>query len=278
MNKDTQIKKQPQKKRRRINQARLALTLFCAILLVGGGIALMLYLHSLQRDNTEPGALEVKAVTVSGSTRYTEQELLQTSRIIVGQSIFSVDEQRAINNLLTRFPYLDTVTISNPSYDTVHITVTETQELGVIQQGNDWLLIGRNGKALQTIPRTSDRPQRYPYISGVTADPSILPGQQALQEEQLQTALCLFDTCALYGLSDVGQIDIFSITSLKIVWRSQITVLLGNSSNLDYQVRLLTTSLPQLLTKHGNHVRATYDLRAFSDPTNSNPKAYFTPD
>lgn len=278
MNKETQIQRNKASQRRGSHRARLALLLFCAFLLVCGGIALMLFLQSAaQGDNGEPGWFQVKAVTASGSSRYTEQQLVQASQIVVGQSIFQVDEERAIANLLQKFPYLAGVSIDEPTYDTVHITVTETAELGVVGQGDHWMLVGQNGRALQTVPRTAQKPQRYLYLSGIELGSEVTVGQQALDEQRLQTALSLLQSCARNGVSDIGQIDLQSLTAVKMHWRSQVVVLLGSASNLEYQIRLLSTSLPQLLERYGQHVRATYDLRAFSDPTVSDPQGYFTP-
>ena len=132
MSKDTQIQKKKTSSRRGINQAKLALVLFCAVLLVCGGIALMIHLQNqaaLQDDETL-GTFEVKSVTASGSVRYSQQQLIEASQIVVGQSIFRVDEERAVSNLLQKFPYLDTVNIDTPTYDTVHITVTESRPEG----------------------------------------------------------------------------------------------------------------------------------------------------
>ena len=89
--------------------------------------------------------------------------------------------------------------------------------------------------------------------------------------------LTLRDACLQNGLEDVGEMDL-TPGAVRLMWRGQITLLLGSLSKAEYQIRLAASSLPPLLEKYGAHVRAVYDLRAFADPENLSPQAYFTPE
>ena len=278
MNKETQIQKNRPagaKKRRRISLARLALILLLLLIAVTAGVVLLL-LYAPDKPAAD-GLFRVQQVTVSGDTRYDAQELIAVSQIAPGQSVFNIDGERAVANLLARFPYLDEVQVERPAYNTVNLRVHETAEWAAVAYGDRWLILGENGRGLFTEPIAGTRPLRYLYLSGVSLTEQAGVGKLSLPEETLTLTRSLLAACRANGLEPIDRIDLARANAIEVSWCGQITLKLGNASRMDYQLQLVAKSLPGLLEKYGRHVCASYDLRAFTDPENTAPQAYFEP-
>lgn len=67
---------------------------------------------------------------MEGDTRYDEQAIIQASGIRVGQSVFSLNLKLAAQNVLSTFPYLETVDIQKVSFGTVRIALKEVEAIG----------------------------------------------------------------------------------------------------------------------------------------------------
>lgn len=135
MKKRTAVKKSDpaaKRKRRRISRFHLVVTLFVAILVLGGATVFMLLFMPGSSSNDQPAVFAVKSVEVVGDTRYSREAIIGVSGIKVGQSVFSVDKRKASEKIREAFPYIDYIDIGNSSFDTVTIQVRERRCWGPV--------------------------------------------------------------------------------------------------------------------------------------------------
>ena len=150
MKKRTAVKKSDpaaKRKRRRISRFHLVVTLFVAILVLGGATVFMLLFMPGSSSNDQPAVFAVKSVEVVGDTRYSREAIIGVSGIKVGQSVFSVDKRKASEKIREAFPYIDYIDIGNSSFDTVTIQVRETEVLGARYAEGYWYVVGGTSMA-----------------------------------------------------------------------------------------------------------------------------------
>lgn len=136
-------------------------------------------------------------------------------------------------------------------------------------------MVGRDGRGLEALPVESERPFRYLYIKGVTPLTAEL-GKTVLDERSLAIVLELCEAFESAGLDGVGVIDLTDKTDIRLDWKNQITIALGNDSNLTYEVRVAVTSLPVVQRRHGATARGELDIRMYADPSVTSPMIIFT--
>lgn len=276
---ETTTGKKAVRPKRRMSRFHVAVALFIAILAVSAALAVVIIATTrpdTPADQTQNTVLGVKAVEVVGETRYSREAIAGVSGIRVGQSIFSVNKRQAAENIKNTFPYIQSVEVSNSSLDVIQIEVKESAAMGAIYNNGQWVVVGEDGRGLEALPVESSRPPRYLYFKGITPLSDQL-GRQMLDERTLDIIGELTSAFEAAGLDGVGVIDLTSKADIRLNWKNQITMLLGNDSNLTYEIWVAVSALPNILEQHGQTATGVMDIRLYSDASVSNPMVIFKP-
>lgn len=242
-------------------------------------ICIILLLPAAFRDTgtaDKPSTMAVKTITVEGNTRYDEEAILGVSGIKVGQSVFSVDKRKAEKALKKTFHYIEDVAVRVDFSRNVKIQITEAQPMGAVYAEGNWVVVSEKGMGLQVSPVTTERPLRQLYIKGA----GVLcaeEGKQVLDEESSELVAEIFAALNASKLTDISVVDIADRTDIRLNWKNQITILLGNDSNLEYEIAAAVSALPTILDKHGETATGHLNLSQYSDPTVQSPSIIFTP-
>lgn len=276
-------KRREKRKKRRLNRLRVSVFLFIVILAVAGIIAfLMLKSPSFKpvsgdTSSRSQAVFGVKTITVTGCTHYTDDQIIETSGIYDGQSVFAVNKRKAAEKILQAFPYIQKVTIESPSFNAIKISIQEEEPFGIVATDNGWFVMGRSGKGLEFLPAESDRVGGYFKIKGTVIEDGGV-GHMLLDDRSLSILSSLFSGFDTYGLQNIDEIDVTDYTNICLDWNGQITIKLGNDTNLDHEISVAVTTLEPVLQKYGQNTRGELDLSGYSDSDPNNDWALYTPE
>ena len=265
------------RRRRRLMLIRTAIVLsIVLLLLLVGALVVMKIVGTQQSKRGEMASfLAVREIVVEGDTRYTSEELIDKSGLYVGQSLMGVNKVRAHELLMQNFPYLNTVEIGNASFDTLRIRVTETEVMGAVQLGEEWMIVGANNHALERL--TADAlPADVLRVVGATLESETI-GQSLLDERSLRVCRTVSAAAQLYGLDNMTTIDIVEKTNLSILLDERLRVVLGNETNIPAQIKMLVDTLPVLYQNNGLEASGRLDMTTYADDDPNNDKAVYTP-
>ncbi len=264
-------------------RAKIRLRLFVVLsilniaLLVG---TLLMLPTAFQSTDKETGKskewLAVESISVEGNTRYDDEAIIGVSGIEIGQSVFSVNKRTAAKNIRKAFAYAEAVTVDISLKRHVTLKITEAEELGAVYVGGKWVVVSRQGRGLMHLPVESERPFRRLYLKGANVLSDKL-GETVLEKHDLAIALELCDAMAANGLVGVGEIDLSDRGDIRLNWKNQITIALGNDSNLTYEVAAAVSAIPKVLSRHGDTATGLLNLSQYSDETVTSPVIVFTP-
>ena len=271
--------KKSAKTKKPMTRSQLAVTLVVAILImVGANLVLFLSTPSSSNKTGKAALFGVKEIVVEGNTRYDEEAIVGVSGITVGQSIFSVDKKQAAENIRSAFPYAESVTVDNKdSMDTIRIAIQEARPLGVMAVDGEWMLVSTTGRGLATWEKQSDKPLRYLYLKGTSAQ-ELKVGGQVLDERSLSIATTLIDTLREHEIEGITEIDMTNKADIRVNWENRITFLLGNDSNLEHKLAAIASTLPLVEKDHGEDARGTLNVRDYSDGNAKNSYIVFRPE
>ncbi len=268
---------QTSRTRKRLPRLYTAMILIVAIAAVSGALVfLLMTMPSGEAQGKQTAVFGVKTVEVVGDTRYSREAIASASGIYVGQSIFSVNKRQAHENIAEAFPYIEYIEISNTAFDTIRIEVKETDVLGAMYYDGQWLVVGTNGRAVQTLPVENDRPPRYLYFRGATPAEGIGLGKIAMEERSRTIVETICDALDEYPLGGVTEIDLTDKADIQLNLNNQIQVKLGNDSNLRHEIAFVASALGGIYEQYGNGVCGVIDVSSYS-LDGATDKLVFTP-
>ncbi|MBQ3068458.1 MAG: FtsQ-type POTRA domain-containing protein [Clostridia bacterium] len=249
------------------------LTIILALLL-----GIVFFWLTMPSQGAEGGVFSVSEIHVKGNSVYHEEAVVAQSGVYKGQSIFAVNSNDAEKAIREAFPYYETVEVQTVNMREVHITVTETEVVAAVYANGHWVLVGKNGMALEECEITSDRPKRLMLIEGgVPPEGGIKVGAPVMDVYSWAIAEKLLDAIRVAEFQDITRVDLSDISDLKVYWRDQIEVRLGNDSNLEYELRVIAHDvLPKLTASHSENVTGVLDISSYSNP-DLQDQTIFTP-
>lgn len=266
-----------QRKRRQlmIKRTIIVLSALLIVAVVAVGIAVKIVADQKSAKGEPVKFLAVKEVLVEGDTRYTDEEIVKASGLYVGQSLLSVNKVKAHDALTASFPYLNTVEVSNASFYTLRIRVTEVPVMAAVEMEDGWMILGDNNRALERVEADAV-PEGLVAIRGASFEGQTVGGS-LLDERSLRICRTLIEVAQRHDLSSMTTIDIREKTKIQILLNERMQVVLGNETNLTNQVKALVALLPTLYKNNGEDAAGRLNMLFYSDRDKKNDKAIYTP-
>lgn len=268
-----------QRKRRRRRKKLLGIAILTAgallLVLVVALVALHITGTVAKNNGSQLSFMAVQKIEVEGETRYSSADIIRASGIYVGESLLVVNKVQAHDAILKQFPYLERVEVSNSSFSTIHIRVEETTVMGAVQTPDGYAMLGQNNHRLENLPE-EQLPEGTVRIYGAeTVDAQL--GGNLLDERSLRITRTLLAAAQQNGVDALTAIDLTEKTNIRVAWRDQILLVLGNESNLAEEIRAFQQLLPTLLKNNGEHTVGKLDMTSYSDDNSENNKAVYSP-
>ncbi len=266
--------------KRPVNRFRIVVILFFVIIAVAGAlVGALIYLRHRSEPISNPklGQFAVQSIMVEGNTQYDDNAIIGESGLKVGQSVFSVNKGAAAKKIKETFPYAQEVRVKSPTFNTLTIEITETPVLGAMYRDGNWLLVGGNGKIVETMPMHSDRPFRYLFLQGVIPAEGGNLGDVAMDARSIRVVETVMQSIETYKVEGILGIDMRDKTNIILNWKNVLDIKLGNESNLAAEIELIAKSLPMIIERNGGSVEGVLDVSSYSDNNEANDKIIYTP-
>ncbi len=212
---------------------------------------------------------KISQVEVTGSSRYSAQQILQASGVKTGDNLFLLRTGQASAKIKSKLPYLGTVNVSRRLPSAVSIHVEEDSVSGAIESGGKYIIAGGQGRVLEI---ASKPPSGCTLLKGLavkTAEPG-----KAVVYRDANTAGVFQNVMEALGKSGIGKItsvDFSQSYRILVLYDGRISINLGMPSDLDYKLNFAKVLLAE---KIKSSERGTLDMSVVPDTD----KAYFDPD
>lgn len=246
-------------RRRRRRRALLIFYLFAFVTVIAAAAALSLTV-----------LFKIDSITVTGTSRYSAETILQTGGIKKGENLFLTDTAAARQRILQKLPYIGSVKVSRRLPAKIAITVTEEPVCGVLSYQNKYAVLGSSGKVLELADKL---PANQTLIKGLTLSKAEV-GKPFVYKDSSQQAVFqnLSSAIAAAKLDKVTEIDLTKSYQLTIVYDNRIRMNLGLASDLEKKVRFGKSVLDSGKIK--NTEKGELDLSTAAEDEH----AYFDPD
>ena len=191
----------------------------------------------------------VSDIQVEGNSHYTDEEIIRAIDIEEGDNLFFFDRFAALSRVFAKLPYIDEVSVERSLPNKVIITVSESQALAYIVLGEEKWTIDHNCKVLGKA--NDDELQGLIPIDGIS--PGTLMIGEPLQTADGDEEIVNYIAEVLYQLEErdlykqVGRVDFSNPRRVTFTYAGKYTVVLGDSSNVEYKFGMFVSAMSQLL-------------------------------
>lgn len=220
--------------RRRRKRRRLKVQFYLALLCIFLGIIGILIYTVL---------FPTKKITIMGECRYSADEIIKTSDIGIGKSIFQIDTNAVKSRIETNLPYIENAKISrNLPFEVLIEVSTAVPQYAYIYE-DYYLLASETGKILEIV---ADKPEDVTIISGIKLNPpqaghyiEFTDTDQKLVHEQLRQGISSRKL-------NINFIDLTDVVDIQLIYENRILIELGSSIDLGYKLAHMAVVLQKL--------------------------------
>ena len=199
----------------------------------------------------------VDAIEVSGTERYTAQEIIDASGVETGDNLFLMNKFSVDQNIKTALPYIEELRISRRLPDTLVIQVQECgTPMAVVQDGSAWLLSPK-GKIVEQLP--ASQAGDYAVIDGCELLAPSMGTDIALSTEfanQQTSLLALLAALDAAGLTDrVDAIHLDDLSRLTMDYAGRFSVEMEYNADYDRMLQILEAGISKLESNQTGSIR-----------------------
>lgn len=192
----------------------------------------------------------IENITVSGNSRYTEEEILNQCLINTGENLFLADTKSASEMLELNLPYIYTAEIKRKLPSTIELVITEAEPSYYIQnKDKTFILLDDNFKVLETgAEKGSGIAVKKAKVTAASA------GRQ-IEFENQDTGECLKKLSQAVRDNYIDEITaIYSnnISDNYVVYDNRIEFKLGTCDDLEHKIYQGLASCKQLNESNPN--------------------------
>ncbi|MBQ9673816.1 MAG: FtsQ-type POTRA domain-containing protein [Ruminococcus sp.] len=174
--------------------------------------------------------------TVSGSTRYDDQEIIDACGISIGENIFIANKKAAEQRLINAFPYISDVDVRASFPDKIKIKITEgKQSYQVKYSGNEYSVVSAEGRILKI---NNGKIKNLPVVKGLSLKSTTVGSYVEYSDKNAAAALEMIVTSvSKHNFNGLTEINIKNKANINVVYDGRITIRIGVPEQVDYKIR-----------------------------------------
>ena len=230
--------KTPEQVRRRVSRRQrffhmIGRILFLGILLAAATLALTVF-------------FKVDTITVEGAQKYRAEEIVAGMDVKQGDNLYLWNKVKVCDAMLEKFPYLQSVQIRRHLPNALVVTVTECSASVAIASNGGYLLLSKEGKALEQSASSNG----LPVVTGMTLTDvplgKVLSSDSSEAADDLLTILQTLDAADM--LKDLAFINLSDLHDIHIGYLKRFDIRVDSVDNLAYYLRFAQTVIEDRLS------------------------------
>lgn len=198
----------------------IAIVGLLSVLFVAGFLYLTLSLFKLEK------------VTVSGSERYIEQDIVDALGFSNGTNLFYLDAKKVAEDIERKFPYVETAKVKKDFPHTLAVEVTETDARFIFEGEDCCYLVSPKMKVLAEVSKMSD----YYVFVDYNIEKTQVAGESFVFNKALDKTAFTAVISALESndlMKSVTEIDFSDKFALSISYEGRITLSVGDYRQIE---------------------------------------------
>ena len=172
----------------------------------------------------------ISEITVSGSEKYSEEEIKAACGIKIGDNLLRIDIGGAEEKTLKSLVYADSVSINRSFPNRLSIVVQDSVPMANIFSGGKYYLVSYSGKLLDIL----DSPTGCIQVNGFLIPEAFAVGDvlQENETKQLEALKSIVSELSLQQLEKTAVLDLSDMMNISVLYDSRIQMELGAVTQL----------------------------------------------
>lgn len=198
---------------------------------------LVLILSAFFVINTRTSYFNIKEIIVYGNEQISKDKIILASGINIDGNIFDLKINSSKKHIL-KHPYIKNVKITRKYPNKIVINVNERYEKFIINLVNTFVLVDHEGVILSII--SDSRENNVPIFKGLKIKKVVIGNNAYLEGElELFKVIDFISTCDKYDLyNKISYVDFTDINNIFIKTKSDLNIVLGDLSKIDYKINI----------------------------------------
>ncbi|HYE10888.1 MAG TPA: FtsQ-type POTRA domain-containing protein [Patescibacteria group bacterium] len=178
---------------------------------------------------------QIKFIAVNGTNNVTREEIIKLSSIYYGENIFRINKKNSMKSIFQN-PYVKMIKIKRGIPNRVVIDIIEREIMAYVPYVGSYLNIDEEGMILEINPAIK-RPD-LPIVKGLKFETFKVGERLSIEnKEQFSTITMLIKEIKNAGMLNlVSEIDVTSLTDIKLKIKDGIKANLGGADNMNYKI------------------------------------------
>lgn len=235
MQNDVQKRRAARQKKARRRQLKILLIFFLIIAL----ITLIIMCFTV--------FFHVKRISVSGSKKYTNSQIIKASGISTDDNLFVISENEIEENIRKKLPYVEDVKLERNLPDAVILTITDAKEFACYKTDREYCIVSEKEYVLK---KSKEHPENVFVIttSGVSAELSeIVVYENSAEKNVVDELISLLQKHSI----NIDEIDVTNLIDIKINVEDKFVVELGTNENLSEKIAHLSGMIESIGNQSG---------------------------
>lgn len=185
---------------------------------------------------------KVDTITVTGSTVYSDAEILSICDYHMGDSLFFLSTTDKEDKLQTELPYVELAKITRKIPGTVLIEITTVKVMASISYEGQYIYTDSAGKVVE---QNQAAAEGTILIKGLELSPPVLGKRFQAADTNKQAAYeeIITQIVSSEAMEEITQIDLQDIYDIKVVYQNRIELLMGNAADLSFKLRFALSAV-----------------------------------
>ncbi len=213
---------------RRKQRRRKQLLTYAAVAVAIVGVALLLSLTVF---------FQINEITVKGNSPYTQEQIIGASGLEMGENIILCGADKVSDNLSKSLPYIGSATVERSASGKVVINVKTTSPKWSFINGEQAVLIDKNGKVLEI--GTSEKALEATIVQGAVVANAI-PGEIISLGDDIPFSLVdeLGKAFEKAGISTLTTVNLSDVDYIQALYDGRLNLIIGSMTGIDMKLAL----------------------------------------
>lgn len=192
--------------------------------------------------------LKVKSIEVTGSEKYSYEEIMELVPITEGENIYSFNKKKIEEVLMRDLPYVGKAVIKRDLPTKVIINITEEEPVYAANIAGDVYILSADMKVLERLPESEKPDEALATLNLSNVKRCIVGSQLEFSDSRtLDSILLLYQTFSdNYIENKIKGVDIRSRFDMYINYDDRFEVYIGDIENVDMKIEFLIGILEKL--------------------------------